>query len=989
MSLEIRPPDVLTVPSFALRGGGATAVALAAEIAARIADVNAEQARAEAAEGALGDDIAAETSARITDVNAEQTRAQAAEAVELAARKISEALLELPYEFFDSTTAAAPPNGKIKFNNDNAALVTTILIDYQDRDGVDRELTIEAWLKFAPGTVQGRLKLIQITAPYRHVEYKVLNVVDGGGYATITVEHVASAHVPFTDGIPIVARFQLSNDRDIGSSDASIAAETAARIADVNAEEARALAAEATKAPTSRIISTSGLATGGGSLAADRTITVAKATGAEVDAVLDSGGEDGKAVTPVALLPIKQAGWTSWLDFKFLDTITSAQPPSGMLKFDVAFDSGYDDITKVRISDADSHGGSRLSVVQTWNGMRLKITQRSNPTRFVIVRVTSQSHTDHTLLNVVHLRSGEEFVNDADLTVFYSLGSDADIAALDTAKAPLASPVFTGNPTAPTATVGDSDTSIANTAFVSGAVATAADAKIDRTPSPAPVTGTVVQGRPALQTSDNLIALLQFPDGEVALGPIPVGDWHCDARGAPGSRHVWMWAEGIGEFQVSAAYDGDDNFMPRMLSRYKVTWRAETAGTSVRKTAILAAGMAGLSNSVTEIRGIHVLGQSTSNGNGNDEVLTVSAPIPTRGFMPGSVRALRNEQQDIRRLEPLLDEYIYDFLPALEEQHLSSGETGWVKAIQTLSELEAASKGYIVSTLGIGSVPYDDVKLGTVPFANLTKLILRERISAGVLGRSYVCNTMWHPWHEGDASAGLTAVQVTARIQEAWTNYKAEIQKITGATGDFYLLTDGLASQGHYNVDSGLQTTPTVPWGTLAAALANDEIIAVCPRYFLEHLPDDVHPSAEGCRLRGEYFGRADFRARNSQDVLPVYMLSAVRTGAVILVTFNLWDGFEPLHFNDDIVTDPGNEGVEYLDTGGNAAAISSMVWVDVNQLEITLDMVPTGTSPKIRIASQSIDATGPTTGPRSRISDTAPDGLHNYAWPQEIAVTT
>jgi hypothetical protein len=40
-----------------------------------------------------------------------------------------------------------------------------------------------------------------------------------------------------------------------------------------------------------------------------------------------------------------------------------------------------------------------------------------------------------------------------------------------TAKAPLASPAFTGNPTAPTATAGDNDTSIATTAFVTTAVA--------------------------------------------------------------------------------------------------------------------------------------------------------------------------------------------------------------------------------------------------------------------------------------------------------------------------------------------------------------------------------------------------------------------------------------------------------------------------------------------------------------------------------------
>lgn len=53
---------------------------------------------------------------------------------------------------------------------------------------------------------------------------------------------------------------------------------------------------------------------------------------------------------------------------------------------------------------------------------------------------------------------------------------ESDITNLTTdlaAKAPLASPVLTGNPTAPTPTAGDNDTSIATTAFV-----TAADAAI-------------------------------------------------------------------------------------------------------------------------------------------------------------------------------------------------------------------------------------------------------------------------------------------------------------------------------------------------------------------------------------------------------------------------------------------------------------------------------------------------------------------------------
>ena len=47
-------------------------------------------------------------------------------------------------------------------------------------------------------------------------------------------------------------------------------------------------------------------------------------------------------------------------------------------------------------------------------------------------------------------------------------------------KAPLASPTFTGDPKAPTPSAGDSDTSIATTAFVTGGIATSAALKEDK-----------------------------------------------------------------------------------------------------------------------------------------------------------------------------------------------------------------------------------------------------------------------------------------------------------------------------------------------------------------------------------------------------------------------------------------------------------------------------------------------------------------------------
>lgn len=77
-------------------------------------------------------------------------------------------------------------------------------------------------------------------------------------------------------------------------------------------------------------------------------------------------------------------------------------------------------------------------------------------------------------------------------------------------KAPLASPAFTGNPTAPTPVDGDNDTSIATTAFVQQAIA-------PKAPLASPVfTGNPTAPTPAGGDNDTSIATTAFVQGEIA-----------------------------------------------------------------------------------------------------------------------------------------------------------------------------------------------------------------------------------------------------------------------------------------------------------------------------------------------------------------------------------------------------------------------------------------------------------------------------------------
>ena len=73
-------PELVQDLADLVSADAALSASLAAETAARIADVDAEETRALAAEAALSASLVAEVAARIADVNAEETRALAAEA---------------------------------------------------------------------------------------------------------------------------------------------------------------------------------------------------------------------------------------------------------------------------------------------------------------------------------------------------------------------------------------------------------------------------------------------------------------------------------------------------------------------------------------------------------------------------------------------------------------------------------------------------------------------------------------------------------------------------------------------------------------------------------------------------------------------------------------------------------------------------------------------------------------------------------------------
>jgi hypothetical protein len=106
----------------------------------------------------------------------------------------------------------------------------------------------------------------------------------------------------------------------------------------------------------------------------------------------------------------------------------------------------------------------------------------------------------------------------------------------DTSRAPLASPAFTGSPTAPTPSAGDSSTKIATTAFIGGALSGSGFAPLA---SPA-FTGTPTAPTPAVNDNSTKIATTAYVMGQ-ASGANPL----MDGTAAPGVNAQWSRSDHV------------------------------------------------------------------------------------------------------------------------------------------------------------------------------------------------------------------------------------------------------------------------------------------------------------------------------------------------------------------------------------------------------------------------------------------------------------
>lgn len=258
-----------------------------------------------------------------------------------------------------------------------------------------------------------------------------------------------------------------------------------------------------------------------------------------------------------------------------------------------------------------------------------------------------------------------------------------------------------------------------------------------------------------------------------------------------------------------------------------------------------------------------------------------------------------------------------------------------------------------------GGTTYAQIKKGTQPYANgLTEITRAVSVAAG-LGWNYIYPATLMTHGETDQNVGTSAATYEANMKEFLTDIAADVQGITGQAYVPYLFISQTSCNTFYN-----DVAPTIALGQLAAALTEERIVMVCPKYFLNYV-DGLHLTNVSSRMLGEYDCKAMEQTLFGKGKwLPLYPISAVQDAGSVTVTFHVPAGV--LAFDDVSVSDPGNYGFEL-----SGATITGTPTIAGN----TVVIPKSGTATAVQYAYTGVpgNPSGPTTGSRGCLRDTDP----------------
>lgn len=468
-------------------------------------------------------------------------------------------------------------------------------------------------------------------------------------------------------------------------------------------------------------------------------------------------------------------------------------------------------------------------------------------------------------------------------------------------------------------------------------------------------------------------------DGEPLAGPLPVDDWRVEIRGDDGAAHVHIAAPGRPELRVTVE---PGTYRGALIRGAWLSWLAMQDGVGHLRRLQLAGAY--FDAGITEVRYYCGYGQSLARGTGSTPVQTVTPPMPGRllawpvgvyaGMADVAIAISESDLADLNDAAPI----------SLESPIMQASAVALAAA--------GLDVGGITASHAIGGRAYVSLKSGTIPYGNILTSIARAAFFCGVGGQVLRVPAM--VWTHGEANRANNAATYQSYMEELAADFAADVAAITGQPSAPVLLIDQMSNWTAYND----LTTSGVPMGQLQAALDNPGAIeCLGPKYMMATY-DGLHLRGPMSANLGARQGRALAQIDAGTWTGPLYMLSALRTGASVVLSFNRPFGGADLDLHTGLVTDPGNYGLSWLDAGdGNAVTITAVAVSGPMQITVTLSAAPTGTAPRIGIAvSGTMGAfAGPTTGPRSCIRSASTDtdlngaAMDHYACHQIITVET
>ncbi|KQN01935.1 hypothetical protein ASE82_11680 [Sphingomonas sp. Leaf230] len=453
--------------------------------------------------------------------------------------------------------------------------------------------------------------------------------------------------------------------------------------------------------------------------------------------------------------------------------------------------------------------------------------------------------------------------------------------------------------------------------------------------------------------------------------------------GATPNRLLQAFLDDGRTITISKPGDDPDVFLQSGDSiKYRRTTPAITGGGATMVSELIAPEV--VPSGTTAMQLVLMFGQSNGAGysDGSPAIVTKSSVSPRALMFSGGPRLGLRNLADKLELLPLAS-----LGPLREKLDTYAGETPLSGLASTYLQALPANVSIIGNTVAIGGARIEELRKGTQPYANALRLVQRSKVVADRLGLPF--KVLRIVWIQGEANIGpLGATGYKTELNQLQTDFDTDIRAMLGQAETVQFVCAQISSWFNNTANARSST----PLACLELALQYPTRFACSgPMYRFQFTPaSTLHLMPAGTNNHGAMIGHV--LGRLDAGVLQPYLAakSATLSGNTVTLDYSLADG--ALVLDTSVVTNPGNYGFEFGQTGGNAVTVTNVAITGTNVV-LTLSAEPTGTARWIGVAlTGAVGALpGPTTGARACLRDTStqqgPDGsyLHNYAGHQQL----